>query len=89
MLTGHREHLLSRTETVGLRHSNGQPNYTKQEVDGVNRDGQAEHRRVPPRREVVDGNGNDQNALGNGPDESTPFDIVVSDPAGEVDLPYG
>ena len=88
ILTGRSEHLLGGTETVGLRYADREPDDAEKEIEGVEGNGEFEHRRVQPRRKVVDGNGHQQDALRDRPDESTPFDVVIANPTGEVNLSY-
>ena len=86
-LTSHREDFFGGAEAVGTRHTNGEPNHAEQEVDHIERHGDAEDGRVPPRREVVDGNRAEQNSFRHGPNKSPPFDVIVAHAAGKVDFP--
>ena len=50
-------------------------------------DRELEHERIGSRGEVIYGNGQHQNTFGDGPDESTPLDIIIVCPSREIDLP--
>jgi hypothetical protein len=82
------EHFLCRAEAICFLGPNRQPDHTKEEVHKKKRDGEFEDGRVHPRRQIIDRNRDNKQYFRYGPDESPPFDIIVSDTPRKVNFPY-
>jgi len=66
-----------------------EPDEAEEKIEHQDEEREAEHGLVPPRREIIDRDRHEQHEFGDGPDERTPFDVIVPDAAGKVDFPYG
>ena len=83
------EDKLCGAESVGVVDGDREPDEAEEKVEHQDEEREAEHGLVPPRGEVIDRDRHEQHEFGDGPDERTPFDVIVPDAAGKVDLPYG
>lgn len=81
------EYLFRGTEPVCFRHPDGKPDEAKKEIDEIQADRELEHEGIQSGGKVIDGDGQYQNTLGDGPDEGTPLDIVIVCPSGEINFP--
>ena len=87
-LTGGQKGFLRRSQAVGVVRRDGEPDDAEEEIGHHKPEREPEDARVPPRRKVVDRDGDDEHRLGHSPDERAPLDVVVADSTREVDLPY-
>jgi hypothetical protein len=83
------EDKLCGAESVGVVDGDREPDEAEEKIEHQDEEREAEHALVPPRGEVIDRDRHEQHEFGDGPDERTPFDIIVPNAAGKVDLPHG
>ena len=85
--TAHGENIFGRPETICLWNTDGKPYEAQEKVKHDDKDRKTEDSWVESGWKVVNCHCDDKQAFWNGPNESTPFDIVVRGPSGKVDFP--
>lgn len=86
MLTSRSERVMRRSKSVGLRHSDREPYDAKEKVQHHNTDRELEGKRIIARWKVVDRDRNNEQNLGQSPNEGAEFDIFDCRSAGEVHI---